>query len=209
MEEILRWIEESVIPCYDAFDRGHRRDHARHVLQTALDLARHYDVDPRMVAVAAACHDLGLSLDRKTHHLESGRIIRQMEKLNEWFSRDQIETIAQAAEDHRASSPVPPRSIYGMIVAEADRQIIPETVIRRTVQYGIRNFPEMNREQQFDRTVAHLKEKYGPDGYMKLLIPESPNAAGLEQLRSLMEDRERLFRIFCPIFDEESLTGIR
>lgn len=209
MEEILRWIEESVIPCYDAFDRGHRRDHARHVLQTALDLARHYDVDPRMVAVAAACHDLGLSLDRKTHHLESGRIIRQMEKLNEWFSRDQIETIAQAAEDHRASATVPPRTIYGMIVAEADRQIIPETVIRRTVQYGIRNFPEMNREQQFDRTVAHLKEKYGPDGYMKLLIPESPNAAGLEQLRSLMEDRERLFRIFCPIFDEESSTGIR
>lgn len=204
MEEILRWIEESVIPCYDAFDRGHRRDHARHVLQTALEMAEHYDVDRRMVAVAAACHDLGLSLDRKTHHLESGRIIRQMEKLNEWFSRDQIETIAQAAEDHRASATVPPRTIYGMIVAEADRQITPETVIRRTVQYGIRNFPEMNREQQFVRTVEHLEEKYGYGGYLKLLIPESPNAAGLEQLRRIIGNHSQLSELFNKIFDEET-----
>ena len=30
--------------------------------------------------------------------------------------------------DHRASGKNPPRTIYGAIVAEADRQIIPETV---------------------------------------------------------------------------------
>ena len=208
-ESLRAYIEGKIIPLYADFDSAHREDHVRTVISQALRFAPLYDADEEMVYTAAAFHDTGLAVDRKTHHLESGRIIRQMEKLNEWFSRDQIETIAQAAEDHRASATVPPRTIYGMIVAEADRQITPETVIRRTVQYGIRNFPEMNREQQFDRTVAHLKEKYGPDGYMKLLIPESPNAAGLEQLRSLMEDRERLFRIFCPIFDEESSTGIR
>ncbi|MCQ2127618.1 MAG: HD domain-containing protein [Bacteroidaceae bacterium] len=207
MDEILKWIEESVIPCYDAFDRGHRRDHALHVLHTALELASHYDVDRRMVAVAAACHDLGLTADRRTHHLESGRIIREMAQLDKWFSREQIEIIAQAAEDHRASSSVPPRSIYGMIVAEADRQIIPETVIRRTVQFGLRNFPEMSREQQWHRTVEHLEEKYGRSGYMKLWIPESPNAAGLEELRQLMENSSELHVIFNSIFDRE--TGDR
>ena len=39
---------------------------------------------------------------------------------------------ARAAKDHRASSDHEPRDIYGKIVAEADRQIVPETVIRRT-----------------------------------------------------------------------------
>lgn len=204
MNRILQWIETEVIPRYDAFDKGHQRDHARYVMETALDLARHYDVDRDMIAVAAACHDLGLEVDRKNHHLESGRIIRQMPELKEWFTAEQIETMAQAAEDHRASSSARPRSIYGMIIAEADRQIIPETVIRRTVQYGLKNWPELDHEGHWNRTVEHLQEKYADGGYLKLWIPESRNAAGLEELRGIIRDKEKLRQIFERIWDEES-----
>lgn len=40
----------------------------------------------------------------------------------------------EAVEDHRASSDHEPRSIYGKIVAEADRIIDTDTTLRRTVR---------------------------------------------------------------------------
>lgn len=202
--EIFEWIEHSIFPRYDAFDKAHRGDHARYVIDTSLELSRYYDVDTDMVAVAAACHDLGLSAGRQNHHLESGRIIRTLPELRRWFSAGQIETMAQAAEDHRASAKEPPRSIYGRIIAEADRQIIPEVVIRRTVQFGFKNYPELSKEGHWNRTVGHLEEKYGDGGYLKLWIPESRNSANLEELRRIIRDKSALRSVFESIFEEES-----
>ena len=54
------------------------------------------------------------------------------ERLRQWFTEEQLLIMRDAVEDHRASGKNPPRTIYGAIVAEADRQIIPETVIART-----------------------------------------------------------------------------
>ena len=201
--EIVEFVERSVIPAYASFDKGHREDHARYVIGQAMDLARWYDVDPEMVYVAAACHDLGLAVDRKTHHLVSGRMIREDAALRRWFSAAQVETMAQAAEDHRASSDHEPRSIYGRLVAEADRQIVPETVIRRTVQYGFAHYPELDREGHWQRTCEHLQEKYAEGGYLKLWIPESPNAAKLAELRALIRDKARLSALFDEFFESE------
>jgi len=203
-KEIEKWIEESVVPRYEAFDKGHRQDHARYVIETALALSKYYDVDTEMVAVAAACHDLGLCVCRETHHLESGRIIREMPELKQWFTSEQIETIAQAAEDHRASSKTAPRTIYGRIIAEADRQIIPEVVIRRTIQFGLNHYPDLDKEGNWQRTVGHLHEKYAEGGYLNLWIPESANAARLEELRSTIRDEKALRAIFETIYKEET-----
>lgn len=200
---LQQFIEEEIIPRYDAFDKGHQRDHAEKVIEQGLYLSQFYDVNKEIVYVACACHDLGLREDRKTHHLVSGRIIRTELPLGNWFSPEEIETIAQAAEDHRASSDHEPRTIYGKIVAEADRQIVPETVIRRTIQFGMKNYPELDREGHWQRTVEHLNEKYSEGGYLKLWIPESPNAARLEELRSIIRNQDTLRIIFDRMFDEE------
>ncbi|SKC47596.1 uncharacterized protein SAMN06298214_0785 [Bacteroidales bacterium WCE2004] len=202
-DTLVRFVEAEIIPRYAAFDKAHREDHARQVIARALDLAAHYPVDVNIVYAAAACHDLGLAVDRKTHHLESGRIIRGMAELRQWFTEEDIETIAQAAEDHRASSDHAPRSIYGRIVAEADRLIEPVTIIRRTVQYGLSHYPELPREGHWERTLEHMLEKYGDQGYLKLWIPESPNAVQLEALRAIIRDETALRAHFERIFDEE------
>ena len=141
---LVDYVEREIIPLYDGFDAGHGRDHVQSVILEALRLSEFYPVRTDIIYTAAAYHDTGLSVDRKTHHLESGRIIRNDTGLNQWFSRDDIELIAQAAEDHRASSDHEPRSIYGRIVAEADRHIIPESIILRTVQYGLNHYPELD-----------------------------------------------------------------
>lgn len=203
MEESLYfYIENEIIPRYDAFDGAHQRDHVRHVIEQGQYLAQFYPVDKDIVYVACACHDLGLRADRETHHLVSGRIIREELPLSRWFSSDEIEIIARAAEDHRASNKSEPRGLYGKIVAEADRQIIPLTVIRRTVLYGLKNFPELERERHFERTLAHLKEKYAEGGYLKLWIRESPNALRLEELRQIISDERRLRSVFEEIYDD-------
>ena len=201
---LIQYVESSVIPKYAGFDKAHREDHARAVIGRALEMGKRYDIDENMLYTAAACHDLGLAVDRKTHHLESGRIIRADRELLRWFTPEQIETIAQAAEDHRASATTPPRSIYGSLVAEADRMIVPETIIRRTVQFGLSHYPGLDKEGHWQRTLEHLHEKYAEGGYLHLLIPGSPNEEPLARLREIIRDEKVLRRIFEEVFREEN-----
>ncbi len=202
--DLQHYVETEILPRYDAFDKAHQRPHAERVIRDALALAAFYPVDRGMVYAAAAFHDTGLCEDRATHHLVSGRIIREDPFLPRWFSPEQIETVAQAAEDHRASLDHDPRSIYGRIIAEADRQIEPETIVRRTVQFGLAHYPSADRETHWQRTLEHLHEKYAAGGYLKLWIPESPNAAKLEELRALIADEARLRTLFDNIYSSET-----
>ena len=207
--DLREYIEEEIIPRYDSFDKGHRRDHVKAVINQAVYLLEYYKLDPRIVYTAAAYHDTGLCENRETHHLVSGRIIRSDQNLRRWFTEDEIEIIAQATEDHRASSGNEPRSIYGKIIAEADRQIVPETVIRRTIQYGLKHYPEKNKEGHWERTLEHLHEKYAEGGYLKLWIPESPNAVRLSELRAIIKDEPKLRGIFEKMYSEETMQGLQ
>lgn len=205
--ELKAYIETEILPRYAAFDAAHRADHARTVIRQSLALAAHYAVNKEMVYTVAAYHDTGLDAGRDGHHIRSGELLRTDPMLRRWFSEAQIEIMAQAAEDHRASSGREPRTLYGRIVAEADRCIDPETTIRRTVQYGLEHSPALGREEQFERCRAHLKEKYGEDGYLRLWIPESDNAERLRELRTLIGDLPRLRACFDRIYHEETARG--
>ena len=201
--QLKAYIEQEILPRYKHFDAAHQRNHAEEVIERSLALAKHYDVDEDMVYAIAAYHDTGLCEGRDTHHLVSGRIIRDDKKLKEWFDEAQIETMAQAAEDHRASSGHEPRSIYGKIVAEADRLISPQKVIRRTIQYGLDHYPELDKAGQYRRFREHLLEKYSDTGYLRLWIPESDNAVRLEELRKIIRDETALQKAFEQAFDDQ------
>ena len=203
------YIETEIIPRYEAFDKAHRTDHVRQVIAESLQLASYYEVDERMVYTIAACHDIGLCEGREHHHLVSGRLMRADERLREWFTEEEIEVMAQAVEDHRASLDHAPRSIYGRIVAEADRLIEPMQILRRTVQYGLSHYPELTQEQHYLRYCEHLQEKYAEGGYLKLWIPESENAARLAELRALIADKARKREAFERIFAEENLHSFK
>ena len=207
MTDLENYIYNDITSRYAGFDPAHREDHVFTVISQALELlekmpewiaaqkaADHdvtdWDVPVRrdILLAAAAFHDLGLAIGRENHHLDSGKIIREDQRMKEWFSPEEIEIIAQAAEDHRASGKSTPRSIYGMLVAEADRVIDGETIIRRTIQFGLKHYPDLDRKGHIDRAVAHLREKYGRGGYLKLWIPWSDNAARLSALQEIIAD---------------------
>ena len=199
--ELQQYIEQEIIPRYDGFDKAHQRDHVMMVIQQSFDIASHMDVDMDMVYTIAAYHDTGLCEGREHHHEVSAQIIKADQRLRQWFTEEQIQTMADAAEDHRASAKQAPRTIYGRIVAEADRFIDPETIVRRTIQYGLDHYPELSREEQYQRMLTHLHEKYGRNGYLKLWFPDSPNAARLERLQELVDDEQQLKKLFEAFFE--------
>lgn len=198
-----KYIEENIIPLYSYFDKAHQIDHAIKVIDESMLLAKHYEVNIEMVYVIAAYHDLGLKKGREFHHLFSGQIVENDLNLHKWFSTEQINIIKEAVEDHRASNKHIPRSIYGKIVAEADRIIEPITTLTRTVQYGLSHYVELNKESQYERFCNHLQEKYAYGGYLNLWIPESQNASRLKELREIIANKKLLRGMFDKIYSDE------
>lgn len=190
--KLEQYIEQSILPQYESFDGGHKRDHAEAVIQESLVLARQHGADEQMAYVIAAYHDLGLRFDRETHHIRSGEILLADQTLRQWFSEEQLLLMRDAVEDHRASGKNPPRTIYGAIVAEADRQIIPQTVIARTMAYSAKLYPDGDFETLYTRSREHLLEKYAEGGYMRLWLNSERNVRSLEELRAIICDEPRL-----------------
>lgn len=203
LRALTDYAEHVILPLYDHFDEAHQQPHIRSVMRRSMEMATHYEVNINIVYAAAACHDLGICEGRERHHLVSGSIIRQDAQLAQWFSPTQIETIAQAAEDHRASNRNSPRSLYGLILSEADRDIDSLTVVRRTLQYSLAHYPTFSQEQHWQRTLQHLREKYGTGGYLQIRLALSPNVQPLSALRALIADEPRLHALFLSLYAEE------
>ena len=201
--DLVEFVETKILPQYADFDKAHNMEHVTRVIRRSLDLARKTGADLNMVYAIAAYHDLGLSGPRAIHHLTSGKILIADARLKRWFSTDQLQMMKEAVEDHRASASRAPRSIYGKIVAEADRDIDPEMVIRRTIQYGLANYPELDTEGQWRRFMQHMDEKYSVNGYIRLWIQGSENERKLNELRKLITEPKEMRKVFDRIFEEE------
>ncbi len=201
--DLVEFIETQILPQYAQFDKAHNMEHVTRVIRSSLDLARHIGADINMAYAIAAYHDLGLSGPRAIHHITSGKILAADARLRKWFSAEQIKIMKEAVEDHRASASRSPRSIYGKIVAEADRDIHPETVIRRTIQFGLTNYPQLDKEGHWKRFMQHMEEKYAANGYLRLWIQGSENERKLNELRSLIVNSAKMREVFNRIFEEE------
>ena len=205
--DLVEFIETQILPKYAEFDRAHNMEHVTRVIRSSLDLVKVTGADINMVYTIAAYHDLGMSGHRADHHIRGGKILERDARLKKWFSPEQIKIMKEAVEDHRASASRAPRSIYGKIVAEADRDIEPQMVIRRTIQFGFGHYPELDKEGHWKRFLEHMNNKYSKDGYLKLWIPGSPNAKKLSELRNLIEQPVELRKAFDQIFAEETANS--
>jgi len=202
--DLVEFVETQILPRYAAFDRAHNLEHVTRVIRRSLDLVKTTGADINMVYVVAAYHDLGMSGPRAVHHLTGGKILAADARLKKWFTQDQIKMMKEAVEDHRASASHAPRNLYGKIIAEADRDIDIEVVIRRTIQYGLANYPQLDREAQWQRFKQHMDEKYSVNGYIKLWLPKSPNEKNLNTLRHLIANPTLLRQRFDMLFDQET-----
>ena len=199
---LMEFVEKQILPRYTAFGESHGLYHVTRVIKNSLELARMLGADINMTYTIAAYHDLGMEGPRAIHHITSGKILTADARLKKWFSPEQIKIMREAVEDHRASASHAPRSIYGKIVAEADRDIDIDTVFTRAIQYGIEHDSDKDKEWQFKRFDSHMEEKYSNNGYIKLWIPHSPNEKKLKELRDIIVNKELLRQYFDKIYDK-------
>ena len=199
--EIMEFVETQILPKYTEFGESHGLRHVNRVIKNSLELARITGADINMVYVVAAYHDLGMSGPRAIHHITSGKILMADARLKRWFSQDQIKIMKEAVEDHRASSSRQPRSIYGKIVAEADRDIDTHEIFLRAILYAKENNPGKDKEQIWELFAHQMEEKYSNNGYIKLWIPNSPNEKALKELRDIIEDKALLRQEFDKIYE--------
>jgi uncharacterized protein len=202
--DLVEFIETQILPQYASFDRAHNLEHVTRVIRRSLDLAMRTGADIDMVYTIAAYHDIGMSGPRAVHHITGGKILQNDARLKKWFSAEQIKIMKEAIEDHRASASRAPRSLYGKIVAEADRDIVPEVVFLRTVQYGLANYPELDKEHHWLRFKEHIDQKYSVNGYIRLWIPGSPNEEKLKELRAVIADIRQLREKFNKYYEQET-----
>lgn len=205
--DLYNYIQQNIFPKYHCFDNAHNINHIQTVINESLSLAKLYHLNEDMVYVIAAYHDIGILQGRELHHIYSAEYLMNDKNLLQWFTMEELQIMKEAIEDHRASAKNTPRSIYGCLIADADRDLDPESVIKRTIQFGKYNYPNSNKEQHYKRMKEHLYEKYAIGGYLRLNLDKSKAVQQLQMLQNIIADEQQLKivfeRLFVEVFKEE------
>ena len=112
--------------------------------------------------------------------------------LKQFFTEEQINIMAEAVYDHRASMKDEPRSIYGKIVSSADRNIILDVPLKRTYSYTVAHNPSFSLEEVIEEARRHLLNKFGRKGYAteKMYFEDLDYKKFLEDITELAEDKD-------------------
>ncbi|MDE7073020.1 MAG: HD domain-containing protein [Bacteroidales bacterium] len=98
--ELIDYVERHILPQYARFDKAHREDHTRMVMEQSLALAEKMpEAKVDMVYAVAAFHDLGLVNGRENHHTDSRKILLADTFLQSRFSPEELNLMADAVED--------------------------------------------------------------------------------------------------------------
>ena len=193
---LKKYIEDNVFPEYSKNEVGHGINHIKDVINRSFELVKENDLEVNidMVYVIASYHDIGHHIDSANHEKVSADIMSKDNNLKRFFNLSELKIIKEAIEDHRSSSKTDPRSIYGKIVSSADRNNTVEHCLSRTYTYGKRLNPKATDEELFNRAYDVLQEKFGINGYAKYYFKDSKYEKFLEELRELLEDKEKFIK---------------
>ena len=198
--KLKHYIETEIIPQYDRYDPAHQSAHVYQVIENSLLLAQDFDVDVNIVYTVAAYHDIGLRYGRFGHETSSKYIVFDDLELRKFFSPQEIQLIGEAVEDHRASIEYEPRSIYGKIVSEADRDLDIGRIIDRTIRFIHEYYPQASYDYILMDTYHYLKDKYGSDSDLKLWLNHPETLGQLAQLRKELQDMTCFSQIFNELY---------
>ena len=205
-KELVNYIENYILPTYESFDKGHQKDHIEDVWKSCLSIVEenHLNISIDMIYVISHYHDIGLKIDRENHHLHSAKIMLDDTKIFDYFTVEERHEMAEAIEDHRASSDHLPRSIYGKVIADGDRQINSVKIISRIIAYNEPKVHKISKKELFENKVyPHLCEKYGHNGaqgYLKLNFRHSNAQKELDRLIKM--SKEEVYKIYEKCWDE-------
>lgn len=205
--DLRAYVEAEIFPCYEKFF-SHGIKHIHHVIGNALMLAEFYHKDFDIAYTAAACHDLGLKIDRAHHETASGEIIAENKKLLDFFSPAEVQVIREAAEDHRGSRKTPPRSFYGRIISDSDRDFDLETLAWRMIATSTKNYTNLTTcEQHFDRCYEYMSGRITQNGHFNLWTNNPILIERREKFEQEFLDRDYCRKIYAEAYERMSKDG--
>ncbi len=201
-KDLINYIEQNIFIEYKKNDEGHRIEHIKYVIERSLKFANQVEnINYNMVYTIAAYHDIGHHIDAKNHQKVSANILRNDQKIKEFFNEEEINIIAEAIEDHRASNNQEPRTIYGKIVSSADRNTSLENAIRRTYTYKMKNDKFKSLKEIIEDSYNHLKNKFGQTGYAKskMYFKDDAYEKFLNEMEKLCQDKEKFIEKYLEV----------
>ena len=195
-KELKKYIALNVFEQYDINNMGgHGLDHIKTVIERCFEIIKAFDldVDIDMIYTIAAFHDIGYRQDPDRHEEVSSEMFRKDQNMRKFFNDEQIEIIAEAIVDHRASLEYEARSIYGKIVSSADRETSVRNMLERSILYQADKHSSENPSvsQVIDYSYKKLSSKYGKGGYAKMYYPDKKYLDFLSNMQSLIEDKNK------------------
>ena len=208
-KEVKKYIDEKIKPMYKNFDKAHSTSHFTFVTNNCIEYGKEMikkgeNVDLEIAYVVGALHDIGIEKGREGHALSSGKMVREDNGLKKFYDEETIEMIAQAVEDHSSHLENEPRSIYGKIVGDADRNNSMYLVFSRPVKFGLKNEKEFNREEQIDRVYKFVQKKFGRNGYVKYWLDIPQTTKEQNAVWELLDNEKACKMYIAGILDEFS-----
>lgn len=204
-ENIVKYIEEKIFPQYDTNIGGHGIEHVKNVINRSFELNElfHLNLNPNMVYVIAAFHDMGYKVDPENHEQVSADMFYQDEVMKYFFSDEDRQIIYEAIIDHRASLEYEARSVYGKLVSSADRAIDIDIALWGIILFQRDKHKDENLSDLdiIEYAYKKLASKYGKGGYAKMYFPDQKYQDFLNSMQKLVADKEK--------FIEKELSLIR
>lgn len=196
-KDLLEYIKDNVFPVYNLNGKSHDLNHIKYVLKRAFEISIPYEKELNydMLYTAVSFHDIGDHIDRANHEKVSAKWMFEDKNLEKFFSEEQRVVIKEAIEDHRSSSKNTPRNLYGKILASADKSTDINMFFKRSYEYGLEHYKDLNQEQQLQRVYEHAVNKFGKEGYAvtKYYVEDKKYAEYLKELQYLIDNKQEFF----------------
>ena len=206
-EQIIKYIEQKIFPKYNKY-YAHGMLHINNVIKNCLKMAEYYNLDKNMCYVMASFHDVGLNIDRENHEIESGKILYSDKELKKYFTSSQIRIMKEAIEDHRGSKKDKPRSIYGEVLSDADRDFNIEILAKRQLATSLKNYPNLKSfDEHFERCYKYILSRINSKGHFNLWTNNPELVKQRLNFEKKFLDKENARNVYKKEYDKISNDG--
>lgn len=209
IEEEINYVEDKVLPLYDTNIGGHGRDHILTVIMRSFEIKKEFDLSlkNKLILIIAAYHDIGYKKDPDNHEQVSSEMFLADKEIQKFLEPDEVQIVAEAIVDHRASLEYEARSEYGKLVSSADRETSVENMLKRSFLYQADKHADENPtiEQVIEYSFKKLTKKFGKDGYAKMYFPDKKYISYLKEMQKLLENKEKFIERemkFAPLLNK-------
>lgn len=207
--ELQKYIEEQILPLYDNNIGGHGISHIKFVIERSFELINEFklNLNLNMVYTIAVFHDIGYKINPDNHEAISAQIFLDDINMKRFFTDNEINLIAEAIIDHRASLEYEARSVYGKIVSSADREISVENMLKRSILFQKDKHKDEcpTNMQIIDYSYKKLLSKYGKDGYAKMYFPDKKYLDYINKIQELLDNKNKFVETELKIIEELGL----